>query len=129
MRAGVEPERIVAGVALLIVAALAAAAGGLGVLLAPILGFAPPDVLRETERSLLLTVAILWGFALSMAVLAAFVMTGRRSRLALALASVLLACAAATLGFDGGPLTFSLLVVLSLCAGALLIGTLRHLRG
>jgi hypothetical protein len=120
----VEPERIIAGVALLLTAALAAVAGGLGILVSPILGFAPPEVFG----SLLLTVAVLWALALTVTVLVAFVMTGRHSQLALAIATVLVACAVAALSIDGAPLTFGLLAVGGVTAGALLIGTLRHHR-
>ena len=128
MRARVEPERIIAGVALLLLAALAASAGGLGVLAAPILGFLPPDALREAERSLLLTVAALWGFALILAVLAAFVMAGRHSRLALALATVLIASAMAAVGVDREPPTFLLLGVVVANVGALVLGMFRRRR-
>lgn len=128
MRVGIEPERSVAGVALLLLAALAAAGGGLGVLVAPIIGFTPPDALREAERSLLLTVAALWGFAVVLTALAAFVMVGRHSKLALALATVLVASAIAALGAEREPPSLILLGVALTNAGALVIGTLRRLR-
>jgi hypothetical protein len=128
MRGGIEPERIVAGVALLLLAAFAAAGGGLGLLVAPILGFAPPDALREAERSLLLTVAALWGFAVILAALAAFVMTGRHSQVALALATVLVASAIAALGVEREPLVLILLGIVLTTASALVIGALRRLR-
>jgi hypothetical protein len=113
VRAGLEPERTVAAVALLLVAALAAVAGGLGILVAPIMGFAPPGTLREGEASLLLTVVALWGFAIISTALAAFVMAGRHSRAALAVATALLVSAVVVLGPGREPATWLLLGVAS----------------
>jgi hypothetical protein len=129
VRAGFEPERTVAAVALLLIAALAAAAGGLAILVAPILGFAPPETQREAEASLLLTVVALWGFAIISTALAAFVIAGRHSRAALAVATALVVSAVIVMGPGREPATWLLLGVAVTNAGALLIGTFRHRRG
>jgi hypothetical protein len=128
MRAGIEPERIVAGVVLLLVGALAAAAGVLGIAVSPIIGFAEPATLREAETSLLRAVVALWGFAIISIVLATFTIAGRHSRTALAIATTLVLAAFVALGTDRSPTTWPLLGVAGTTAGALLIGMLRQRR-
>jgi len=128
MRTGVEPERIVAGVVLLLVGALAAAGGVLGIAVSPIIGFAEPATRREAETSLLRAVVALWGFAIIATVLAAFTIAGRHSRAALAIATTLVLSSVVALGTDRVPATWPLVGVAATTAGALLIGILRQRR-
>ncbi len=128
MRAGIEPERIVAGVVLLLVGAFAAAAGVLGIAVSPIIGFAEPATLREAETSLLRAVVAMWGFAIISIVLATFTIAGRHSRAALAIATTLVLASFVALGTDRAPTTWPFLGVAATTAGALLIGILRQRR-
>jgi hypothetical protein len=125
MRAGIEPERIVAGVVLLLVGTLAAAAAVLGIAVSPIIGFAEPATQREAETSLLRTVVASWGLAISSIVLATFTLAGRHSRAALAIATTLVLVQFVALGANRAPNTWPLLGVAATTAGALLIGILR----
>ena len=127
MRAGIELERVIAGVGLILLAALAAAGAGLGLLLSPIIAFLPPDELAEAERSMLLTELGLVTFAVVQVMLAVFVMSGRHSQFALALATGLVAIAMVVV--RPGPPPLILVGVAATCAIALLIGTLRDRRG
>ena len=128
MRAGIEPERIVAGVVLLLVGACAAAAGVLGLAVSPIIGFADPATQREVMTSVLRTVVALWGSAIISIVLAAFTIGGRQSRAALAMATALFLAWFVALGIDRVPTTWPLLGVAATTAGALLIGIVRQHR-
>jgi hypothetical protein len=124
MRVGLEPERIAAGVVLLLVGALAAAAGVLGIALSPILAFADPATQRELMTSMLRTVVALWGSAITSIVLASFTIAGRHSRAALAIATALVLAWFVALGVDRVSTTWPLLGVAATTAGALLIGIL-----
>jgi hypothetical protein len=124
VRAGVEPERIVAGTLLLLVAGSAVILGStaiLGAILGAILsnGFhEPPSLLWG------LTVV---GFGAVLTWLSVVVLAGRHSQRALALAAAAVLMAAAIAGLDGATEQVAILLLGVAFANivALLIGTYR----
>ena len=129
MEAGFRPERTIAGVALLLVAVLAAGVGILGLIAAPILGFGPPDMLQREEATLFVKVLALLGFAIAALGLAAMILAGWHAQLSLAAAVALTLAAALAIGPDRLPGGWFLLAVGLLNAGAFLAGTVRRYRG
>jgi hypothetical protein len=118
MRAGVEPERIVAGVLVLLVAAYAAAYGSVAIGLTFLaLGWDEPRTLLGGTAAV--------GFAAALTWLSVVVLAGRHSRRALALATVLIAAAIAGLGGAQEWVTILLLGIAITNIVALLIGTYR----
>ena len=119
MRAGVEPERVIAGVALILLAVPAAIVAGVALLAAPFVASLPVDL-----ADVLLKAFGLAAFAIAQTVLAIFVMSGRHGLLALGLATGLVALATVVVGI--GQWTPFLVGSLAICAIALLIGSRRR---
>jgi hypothetical protein len=128
VRASSEPERALAGALLVLVAALAGSAAVLLTLVSSVLVFALPGDAQGTALSMLLTFIALVATAIISIGLAAFVLAGRHSQEALAIATGLALVVAGTLERVGGSVPWLVLAIAGVTGGALLIGIVRRRR-